>query len=251
MSIKVLKLVRLLLILFGAAVLVNGIALLFFINYNAGIFLTILVGIALFLYGIFFAFLNKLLPKWLKIAILAVVVLAVLFVSFLHIKGNIDNVIYKEDVLIVLGASIDKDTPSVALKERLNVAVEYHKKNPEARIVVSGGQGPQETITEAAAMETYLISKGVPQDIIIKEETSTSTYENFSNSKAILDAAFEKPYSVAFVTNDYHIYRAESVAKLVGIESVTHIHSSTKWYMILQGTLRECLAVVKYWMFKN
>lgn len=251
MSIKVLRLVRFLLILLGAAVLVNGIALLFFINYNAGIFITILVGIALLLYGTFFAFFNKLLPKWLKIAILAVVVLAVLFVSFLHIKGNIDNVIYKEDVLIVLGASIDKDTPSVALKERLNVAVEYHKKNPEARIVVSGGQGPQETITEAAAMETYLISKGVPQDIIIKEETSTSTYENFSNSKAILDASFEEPYSVAFVTNDYHIYRAESVAKLVGIESVTHIHSSTKWYMILQGTLRECLAVVKYWMFKN
>lgn len=242
---------RPILIIFGLVLLINPIVLLFTTNYNAGLTATLLVGLVLISYGIFFKIINKLLPKWLKTIAIIIIAIAVVCVGFLHIYGAKDNVTYKEDAIIVLGAAVKDDLPSATLKARLDVAVEYHHQNPEAVIVVSGGQGPDEDVSEAVAMETYLISKGISKEKIIKEDTSTSTHQNFHNSKKILDGYFNKHYTVAYVTNEYHIFRAGSVAKSVGFESTTHIHCSTRWYLIVPGTLRECMAIVKYWLLNN
>ena len=91
----------------------------------------------------------------------------------------------------------------------------------------------------------------MPQEKIIKEEQATSTFENFVNSKAILDKLFEGEYETAFVSNEYHIYRASSLARIAGFDSVTHTHSNTMWYTLVPSTLRETLAVVKLWVFRN
>lgn len=245
------KIARQLLLLAGAAITVNGLALLFTANLNTGIILTILLGAALLLYGIYFRSINNSCPKRIKAATIVITIIALCFCAFLHINGTTDTITYDEDVIIVLGASVNNKTPGKSLAGRLDAAAEYYKKNADVRIVVSGGRGPQEAITEAQAMETYLVSKGVPKDSIIKEEASTSTYENFQNTKAILDKCFQRSYSVAFVTNEYHIYRAGRFAEFVGIDSATHIHSATPWYLLLPSTLRECLAVVKLWVFKR
>ncbi|NCU26351.1 YdcF family protein [Candidatus Nomurabacteria bacterium] len=66
-------------------------------------------------------------------------------------------------------------TISPKLAKRLEAAIRYHTNNPDAMIVVCGGKGDQEDITEALAMERYLLSEGIPGDIIIREEKSTST----------------------------------------------------------------------------
>ncbi len=238
-------------LIIGAAVTLNGIVLSFTTNFNLGNLLTLLLGGALLFCGIFLDTVVRRLPKWIKIAFVAALIFVVGFASFLLGFGTTDTVTHSEDAIIVLGAAVQGEKPSRVLKDRLNTAIEYYSKNPNALIIVSGGQGPQETVTEAAAMKTYLIKNGVAEDVIIKEEKATSTYENFVFSKKILDEHFDNTYSAAFITDEYHIYRAGGIAQNAGLKTSAHAHSSTRWYSVLPGTLRECAAVIKFWIFGN
>lgn len=230
----------------GAVIALNGAALFFVSNVNLGNFLSVGLGAIIILIALFF----KKLAKWLKILLLACIGAVVILSSFLIINGTNDTVTYSEDAIIVLGAAVHGKTPSRTLKYRLKKAVEYHTQNPDSVIIVSGGQGAQEDISEAEAMKIYLIENGIKPDKIIKEDKSTSTSENFEFSKKILTEKFGEDYTVAFVTNEYHITRASLCANRAGIKNTTHLHSNTTLSYLISGTLRECLAVVKYIIFK-
>ena len=179
-----------------------------------------------------------------KIVIAALCVEAVL-VGFIAYQGVHDTVSYNEDAVIVLGAGVHGDRVSLPLKQRLDKALEYHEKNPEAVIVVTGGRGFQETVTEAEAMEKYLLEKGVEPESVLKEENATSTNENMKFSKVILDDRFGDEYSVAVITNNFHIYRSVRIAKNEGFKNVTHLHAGLQWYNLMPCYLRESLAVIK------
>lgn len=241
--------VRALILLAGALVCFNAVMLFLLSNFNLGNILTLLLGGILLLYGIYFQKVNRDFPKALKIVLAAGMAVLILFAGFLLTFGSVDTANYKEDAIIVLGAAVHGETPSAVLKTRLDSALRYHKKNPDALIVVSGGKGAQEDITEAEAMKRYLVARGVDPNIIIKEENATSTLENFRFSKAILDKLFGGQYRVCFISNEFHIYRASGFAKAAGFANTTHLHSNTRFDSILPGTLRECLAVLYFWVF--
>ena len=93
----------------------------------------------------------------------------------------------KTDYLMILGAGLRGEVPSTALYQRLDASLEYIELNPNVKIVVSGGRGPGETITEAEAMKRFLIKHGVAKELIIKEEKSTSTLENMKFTTEILE----------------------------------------------------------------
>jgi len=152
---------------------------------------------------------------------------------------------YNEDAVIVLGAGVRGDRVTLPLKMRLDKAIEYHYKNPDALIVVTGGQGLQETVTEAYAMEKYLVQNGVDNSKILKEEKATSTFENMKYSKEILDNYFTNDYSVVIITNNFHIFRGTTIAKNSGFKNVTHMHAGLQWYNLMPCFLRESLAVIK------
>ncbi len=236
-----------LLTILGIAVTLNGVVLFMITTFNLGNLLTVALGIVLVTGATCFDKIHK----YIKLAVAIPLAAAVILSSFLAIYGVSDNVTYKEDALIVLGAGVNGKRITYVLADRLDKAVEYSSKNPDALIVVSGGQGPGEDITEAEAMCGYLVSKGVPEKRIIKEDKSTSTHENFKFSKAILDQKLGEEYDVAYVTNEYHIYRAGGIARNAEFESPRHLHSTTRWYTVLPGLLRECLAVAKFWLFGN
>ncbi len=140
--------------------------------------------------------------------------------------GSNDNSSYDEDAVIVLGySSKNKKLPDM-LKNRLDKAVEYHLKNPDAVIIVSGGRGDKNKPSEASVMEEYLISKGVPSEKIIKEDKSLTTVENFKFSADLLKDKFGKNCSAVLITNVFHIYRSEKYAKAAGI-NVKHIGAET------------------------
>ena len=117
-------------------------------------------------------------------------------------------------------------------------------------IVVSGGRGPQEEVTEASAMERYLMDKGISKQRIVKEERATSTYENFKFSREILDKHFKGAYTCVFVTSDFHLYRARSIGAAADLEA-KGLGAKTDWYNLPPSYLRESLAVVKFWMIKR
>lgn len=242
------KILRGVLLLFGAVVTFNAVMLFILSNFNIGNILTLLLGGAFLGYGVFFSALNRILAVWMRALLCGGLAALLLFMSFLLVFGSFDTAKYNEDAVIVLGAAVHGETPSAMLRGRLDTAVRYHKKNPDALIIVSGGRGPQEDISEAEAMKRYLISHGVDESIIIMEEAATSTLENFRFSKKILDERLGEKYSVCYITNEFHIYRAGGFAKKAGLASPSHLHSNTRFDSILPGTLRECLAVLYFWV---
>ena len=108
-------------------------------------------------------------------------------------------------------------TPMLA--ERLNCAIKvYESQKHSPYMLVSGGQGPDEPITEALAMKRYLIAKGVPEKRILMEEQSTNTYTNFQYSKPIIEGHFGRRAQFLCVTSQFHILRSLRLANKVGLE---------------------------------
>ncbi|ACL76788.1 YdcF family protein [Ruminiclostridium cellulolyticum] len=149
------------------------------------------------------------------------------------------------DSVIVLGAGLKGETPTLVLKKRLDYTLEYYKLNPDVRIIVSGGQGKGETITEAEAMKRYLVKHNIHENIILKEERSTSTYENMQYSKNLYENTMGKPLGkVMIITNDFHMFRAKILAKRAGLKPYG-ISSGTPWYLYPNVCLREYFALFK------
>ena len=169
---------------------------------------------------------------------------------FIFLNSKSDYLTYKEDCLIVLGCGLKGKNLSQSLKERLDKALEYIDKNKNAIIFVSGGQGENELITEALAMQRYLVEKGVEEKRIVMEDRSTSTYENFKYSKNILDSIFKGNYSCVFVTNSFHLYRASKIGEIVGLD-VLKLRAKTSPYSLIDNYFREVLAVIKLWILKR
>ena len=244
------RFLKIFLIVIGSLHISDALFLTVYSNFNTGILLTFILGMMQILFALFAEKLKGQLFTVIKTVFLVGVCIVFTFQSFLVLYGTADTVTGNEDAIVVLGSGIRGERLSQGLKSRLDIAIECHRQNPDAIIVVSGGQGEQETITEALAMERYLLEQGVPRASIIKEEAAKSTSQNFKFSKALLDEQLGNEYSVAFVSNDYHIYRASRLANLSGLENTTHAHSDTKWYTIMPSTMREILAVIKLWIFK-
>jgi uncharacterized SAM-binding protein YcdF (DUF218 family) len=155
-----------------------------------------------------------------------------------------------KDAVIVLGAGLKGGyTVSLTLAERLDRAAEYYKQNPDVMIVVSGGQGEDEFVSEAFAMRQYLLSNGVKENNILLEDKSTSTRENFDFSKKVLDLHFgDKPYNSAYITNGFHCYRAGKYAKAAGLDTDV-IPARTPALMLPAYCAREYLGVAHIIVF--
>ncbi len=113
------------------------------------------------------------------------------------------------DYVIIHGAGLlDGKRVSKLLADRLDKAIEVYRKDPTPpKLIPSGGQGEDESLSEAEAMRAYLIEKGIPESDVILESQSTTTLENLQYSKQILDRMEGRKYT-ALVTSNYHVYRA-------------------------------------------
>lgn len=151
----------------------------------------------------------------------------------------------KPDYLMVLGAGLRGDKISTTLLYRLESAVEFNREYPDVKIIVSGGQGEGEDITEALAMKNYLISHGIDESLIISEDKSTNTYENFLYTKNLLDREVgSEDYTITVISNDFHMYRAKYIGKKVGFNCLgypakSHISSTVIFHV------REFFGVMK------
>lgn len=229
----------------GVLLIADAAAMAFIVNFNAGIIFTALLGAVLAGIGAFFNRIKKI--KWLSACFAAAFLMLAALLTFITVYGQNDTADYREEAVIVLGAGLRGEQVSSQLARRLDAAVSYCGKNPEAVVVVSGGQGADEDITEALAMERYLTEMGIPASRIIREEASDSTHTNLANSKAILDEKLSGAYRVTVITSNYHIYRASMTAQALGLDC-THVHSGIAWYSIPVSFLRECAAVIRLWL---
>ncbi len=174
-----------------------------------------------------------------------VIVFGVIFAAGfgLCVFFSVNMVVYAEkdcdsaDCVIVLGCQVKGETPTPMLCDRLNAALELLESNPNAVCVVSGGQGPQEHISEAEAMRRYLNERGITDKRIITEPLSTSTEENLRFSAELLAERGFKG-SIVVVTNEFHQYRADIYARRAGL-SVGHHSARTALRLFPNQWVRE------------
>lgn len=146
------------------------------------------------------------------------------------------------DYLIVLGAGLREDKVSHTLAYRLDTAKAYLEQHDRTKVIVSGGQGPDEWVSEAAAMKTYLVQSGLDVNRIIMEDQSTSTEENIKYAKALITIESQ----VAIVTSNYHMYRAKYIAKPLLINA-QGISSPSPYWSLLNYMVRESFTILNEW----
>ena len=125
-------------------------------------------------------------------------------------------------------------------------------------LVPSGGKGSDETIAEADAIGDYLRARGVPEERILTENRSDSTYENIRNSMELIHLDFERRNSaaadgeedrsqgepaVAFSTTNYHVFRSGLLASEQGFR-MEGIGSQTRRYFWVNAFIREFIATL-------
>ena len=149
-----------------------------------------------------------------------------------------------QPVLLVLGAKVNGTHLSETLQDRIHTAQDYLQDNPEAVVVVSGGRGPGETVSEAEAMRQYLESQGIAAERILAEERSRTTDENMRFSREMLQAAGIPCDTVLVVTSDYHLFRAQQLAARY-FGRVSGLPARSRLSMRLNYMVREYFALGK------
>ena len=155
---------------------------------------------------------------------------------------------YDKDYAIIPGCSISKKGGLLPLlKGRTNRAIRFAWDQERAsgkpvRYIPTGGQGPDEVISEGSAMALNLLSHGAEDYEILPEKASVNTFENLLFSKKLMDG--ETPEAkVCFVTTNYHVLRTGILAGRVGLDA-EGLASGTKWYFWPNGFAREVVAIL-------
>ena len=153
------------------------------------------------------------------------------------------------DCIIVLGARVwPSGKMSNSLRYRCESALEAWKNGIAENIIVTGGQGVDEPVTEASAMRAWFLENGVPEGNVFAEDTSVNTIENFRNARKIMDAHGWKTAAVS--TSDYHVQRSLWIARdagidVCGIAARSPDRLSTKVISRLRETVSWCLYALR------
>ncbi|MBD5559940.1 MAG: YdcF family protein, partial [Clostridia bacterium] len=143
-------------------------------NRSLAVWLPAIAGAPLLLYGIFkdacdrwFETRSGRILRWIIMALYLVLIAVMIFSSVLMISAASSEPAAGADAIVVLGAGVHGDAVTDSLRKRLDKALEYYNQNPGAVIVVTGGMGSGENVSEAEAMQKYLAERSVPSDHIL------------------------------------------------------------------------------------
>ena len=190
-------------------------------------------------------------PAWLKAVAALVLAGALSFCALLGavLYGSYDHITGEPQVMVILGCQVMADgDPSVLLQDRLDTALDYLEEHPDLTVVVSGGQGSNEPVSEARCMADVLIQGGVGEEQIRLEDQSSNTMENLVFSRELLarEGIEVEETDVLVVSNGFHLTRARMLAGRFGYGEISTLaapssHLPSRLYMYI----REPLALVK------
>lgn len=153
-----------------------------------------------------------------------------------------------KDFLIILGCGLNKNgKPTPLLQGRIDRALEfdqYQRKTTGKQLtfITSGGQGPDEIVSESSAMKQYLMEHGIPESRIIEEDRSVNTHQNMLFSKEKI-MAVNPEGKIAFATTNYHVFRSGLHARRVKMKALG-MGSPTKWYFWPNAAVREFVGLL-------
>lgn len=189
------------------------------------------------------------------IAIIGKIVLGAWLISFiiiesLIIKGEHSDEDITFDTLIVLGAGIFYDSPSLSFKSRLDTAIDYLNLHPDTIVITTGGISDGETFSEGYVAKKYLLDNGIDESRILFEEQSTNTYENVKFASLLLPDDYDG--LTAAVSNDFHLFRARLLLDVHGLTPYA-IGRKIPTYDSLNVlySIREYFSVIKHLLFER
>ena len=155
---------------------------------------------------------------------------------------------FDKDFIIILGCWFRKDgTLPPLLRGRADRAIRFWREQREATgreamLIPSGGQGPDEPMPEAEAMERYLREQGIPGELIRPECASANTYQNMAFSRKIIEEIHPEGRTV-FATTNYHVFRSGVWAAQAGLRA-EGVGGKTKWWYWPNAFMRECVGLL-------
>ena len=194
--------------------------------------------------------------NWLT-ALLALILLGA--VSFLIpfiavLAGARSDIRGEPKIMVVFGCQLRKDGPSTLLRDRLDTALAYLKEHPDMTVVVSGGQGSGEPVSEAQGMCDYLVQHGVDRERVILEDRSFNTRENVAYSMEALAAnGYDTSGGIVLVSNAFHLTRARMLWKRADGPGPVSVLAAPSSHLptLLKMYVREPLALVKSFFFDH
>jgi uncharacterized SAM-binding protein YcdF (DUF218 family) len=147
------------------------------------------------------------------------------------------------DYVLVLGCQVIGEYASLPLLSRGYTAIRYLNRNPETKVVLAGGRGSGENITEAEALKRLLLENKIDKERILLEEQSRNTRENLRLSDELYNLSGK---NIVLVTSDYHMFRALSVAKKLKYTNVSGLPSRSQRTALPAFLLREYVTIVYY-----
>ena len=152
------------------------------------------------------------------------------------------------DYILVPGSQVTESGPAPITKFRLDAAYDYLSENEDTIVIVSGGAGENESLTESSVMKDYLVKRGIAAERILTEEESKNTTENIRLSSHYFDKEND---SVGIVTNNFHLFRAKAIAKKQGLKNVSGIAAPCPPYYLPNNMVRESFGITKDFLFGN
>lgn len=208
-----------------------------FSGHNYIAYALFLLSVFMVVFGVAGKTLKRFLAMFIAMGLVYFVIIEIPIIDEASGDGDFDA-----DYLIVLGAAVHGDTPSLSLVERLEAAKDYLIKHPDTVVIVSGGQGGGENVSEAQAMYEWLCEKGIDSTRIIMEDKASSTYENLKFSREIINGLSDDA-TVAVVSSEYHLCRAKLIAKTLDMEIHTVAAHTTYFTVMLNYFIREAFGV--------
>ncbi len=195
---------------------------------------------------------TKITPLKVLLGLILVGISSFLILFILVMSGAQTHIVGTPDVMIIFGCKVELWGPSVLLQDRLDTALDYLEDNPDMTVIVSGGQGPDEPMSEAQSMADFLSANGFPAEQIILEDVSSNTWENLTYSYELYKELEQSSHEIILVSNGFHLTRIEMLFDRVwegeyAISTLaaptSHVPSRIKMY------IREPLALVKSFVF--
>ncbi|MFV9633054.1 YdcF family protein [Mycobacterium neumannii] len=156
------------------------------------------------------------------------------------------------DAAIVLGAAVDDDEPSPVLEERLRHAATLYESGQVDWIVLTGGVGQGDTLSESEAGRDWLIAAGIPADRLLIENRSRTTKQNFAFARPLL--AEHGVSRVLIVSDPLHMRRATRIATDLGLDAHPSPTPSSRYKSLqtqIPMLLREVYHSVQYFMTRQ
>ena len=194
---------------------------------------------------------GKRLNRWIKALIALILVGVLTFAALLGavLHGSYDHVQGDPQIMVILGCQVKSWGPSILLQDRLDKALDYLEEHPDMTVVVSGGQGPDEHVTEAQAMYDYLVAHGVNGEQILLEEESHNTVQNLKYTRELLESeGYDLTADIVVVSNGFHLTRVQMLWERVwgsGDNLSTLAAPSSHMPSRLKMYIREPIALVK------